>query len=414
MARRAVVHIGTFKTGSTSIQAFLCENAQRLMAQGVYFPTSLGSPNHHGLAIYSLSHRETTGLIRYYGLQDREKREARRVEVREALIAELSSLPHSVSTVVFSNEHLSGLNTTSEVEQLKDLLAPHFDKIEIVVYLRRQDLRIISDYTQKVRDGYSKRLDLQNYKPSEGLDLLSFLDKWADVFGAGSIKPRIFSRSDFINGDLIDDFIAAAGIAADETFQRPAIENAGLSHEAIHFLRVFNEFVPHYIDGHRNPLRQRLLPYFAELFPGDGLRVAKSDVEKLIESVDSSNAAAGEKYFGRKEVFSRDFSRYADEPAPDPTFDEAVRIAAALWNKQAEHVEQLRNQLAALHVLVIANSERTKSMVERILSSDDDRKAYFPTLLEVFSALHEELNETRRQLELERGKNSTPDRRPLG
>ena len=401
MTRRAVVHIGTFKTGSTSIQAFLDTNAERLLNQGVYIPKSLGSPNHHGLAIYSLSHRETTGLIRLYGLQDRQLREARRAEIAEALNSELETLAPAIETVVFSNEHLSGLNTTLEMEQLKSLLSAHFDKIEIVVYLRRQDQRIISDYTQKVRDGFSKPLDLQNYKPSEGLDLTAFLDKWASVFGADAIKPRIFSRTEFINGDLIDDFAATAGIAIDESFAKPEVENVGLTHEAIHFLRAFNEHVPLYVDGHRNPLRHRLLPYLSEDFPGVGLKVTRPEVEKLLNSVEATNSTAGEKYFGRPELFSKELQRYAEEAPADLTFEDAVKIAAALWNRQAEHIELMKNRLAALRVMVVANSDEAKTLADNILDSDDSRREYYPTFLEVFSALHAELQETRRLLRKE-------------
>lgn len=403
MARRAAIHIGTFKTGSTSIQAFLDRNAAVLARQGVYFPKAPGRPNHHGLAIYALSHRETTGLIRYHGLLDREKREAKRAEIAAALRAELEALPATITTVVFSNEHLSGLHRVSEVEELRDLLAPYFEKIDIIVYLRRQDQRIISDYTQKVRDGHAERLDLQDYKPSEGLDLLAFLDKWAGVFGADALKPRVFSREAFTNGDLIEDFMEAAGIEPDQGFLKPQIENAGLSHEAIHFLRAFNGHVPQYVDGERNPLRMRLLPYLAEAFAGAGIQVGKGEVEKLLARVSENNAAAAEKYFGRTELFSDDVSRYEESDRPEPVFEDAVRIAAALWVRQAEHIEALKSQLAALRVSVIANSEQAKALAERILDSDEDRESYYPTLLEVFSSLHAELREARRLLALARG-----------
>lgn len=402
MARRAIVHIGTFKTGSTSIQAFIDANAERLALQGIHVPASIGRPNQHGLAIYALSERETTGLIRFYGLLDRERREAKRAEVAAALNAEMAALPETITTVIFSNEHLSGLNRASEVERLKELLAPHFETIDIVVYLRRQDLRIVSDYTQKVRDGYSKRLNLRDYKPSEGLDLVEFLDKWAGVFGASALIPRIFARSDFVGGDLISDFIAATGIKNDPSFRHPPIENVGLSHKAIHFLRVFNDYVPHYVDGERNEMRTRLLPYLAEAFPGDGLKIARRDAVALMGDVADANAAVGEKYFGRAEIFSDDFSRYAEEGECDPNFEDAIEIAAALWNRQAETIATLRNQLAALRVLAIGSSDKARVMAKRIFEADEENKAYYPTFLESFDALHAELRETRLALEKER------------
>ena len=189
MRRRAILHIGTFKTGSTSIQAFLGDNAALLARQGVYFPHSPGRPNHHGLAVYALSGRMTTGLIRYLELEDADRRETSRTEVAAALNAELSELPIVISTVIFSSEHLCGLQTVEEIERLRQLLAPHFSEIGILVYLRRQDQRIISDYTQKVRDGYVKPLDLKAYRPAEGHDEV------LDPVGVGWGRRRLGSRA---------------------------------------------------------------------------------------------------------------------------------------------------------------------------------------------------------------------------
>ncbi|MFZ5617501.1 MAG: hypothetical protein ACOZAA_09310 [Pseudomonadota bacterium] len=405
IGRRAIVHIGTYKTGSTSIQAFLDANAGLLFAKGFYYPDSLGRPNHHGLAVFALSDRETTGLIRYLNLHDREKREAKRAEIAAALNAELAGLPSEISAVVFSNEHLSGLNTEPEIESLRDLLAPHFDEIKIVVYLRRQDQRIVSDYTQKVRDGYTKPLDPLTYQPAESRDYRAFLEKWAKVFGEDAIAPRIFSRARFVDGDLIDDFLAAIGAPADPAYVRPEMENLGLSHEAIEFLRAFNEYVPHYRNGERNPVRMRLLPFLVEGFPGEGIRLGRGESEALLELVRESNEAVGARYFGGEFPFSNDLSRCGGERASPPSFEEAVKIAAFLWSRQAETINELKaenerrmQQLSALRLLVVAKSDIARSLAERLLAEDPQANDYYPTLLETFMALHAELRDARERL----------------
>lgn len=403
MARRAILHIGTFKTGSTSIQGFLDANADRLAAKGVRFPLSLGRPNHHGLTVYALSERETTGLIRHLNLHDRQEREEKRAAIAADLAAELAALPADVSTVVFSNEHLCGLNTQAEIERLRDLLAPHFDAMTVLVYLRRQDQRIISDYTQKVRDGYTKPLDLLSYEPAERRDHAVFLDKWAAVFGAGALAPRVFSRSRFVDGDLIDDFLEAIGVADDAAFVRPPRENPGLSHEAIEFLRLLNRHLPLYEEGARNSLRDRLLPFLAEAFAGDGVRVSKGEAEALLALVGPSNADVAARYFGGAPAFDNDLSRYPDEPPPAPSFEDAVKIAAHLWTRQAQTINVLKAenerriaQLAALRTLVVVGSDTARSLAGQLLSSDPAANAYYPTLIDAFVALHAELRAARR------------------
>ncbi|NBO66447.1 MAG: hypothetical protein EBU88_16655, partial [Acidobacteria bacterium] len=49
--RRLILHIGTEKTGSTSIQTFLSLNHRRLAANGIGVPTCLGTPLHFRLQL---------------------------------------------------------------------------------------------------------------------------------------------------------------------------------------------------------------------------------------------------------------------------------------------------------------------------------------------------------------------------
>lgn len=46
-----ILHIGAEKTGTTTIQEFLTLNRERLLAQGVHFPMSVGLKNHTRLAV---------------------------------------------------------------------------------------------------------------------------------------------------------------------------------------------------------------------------------------------------------------------------------------------------------------------------------------------------------------------------
>jgi hypothetical protein len=60
--RRVVLHIGTAKTGTSSIQMFLVRNAEALAAQGILVPASplsglRGAQSHRKLAAYALGAR---------------------------------------------------------------------------------------------------------------------------------------------------------------------------------------------------------------------------------------------------------------------------------------------------------------------------------------------------------------------
>lgn len=407
MKRRAVIHIGTFKTGSTSIQYFLDQNRNLLKEGGYFVPQSLGAPNHHGLAVYALSYREVTGLIRFLQLEERDAREQARANFVRMLSEEMQALDSKTHTVLFSNEHLSGLNTVGEIKTLRDLLAPHFDEFKILVYLRRQDQRIISDYTQKVRDGYTKPLDILNYEPAESTDYFSFIAKWAEVFGEEAIAPRIFARQNFQNGDLIDDFCLAAEIPIQTDFERPASENTGLSHKATQFLRAINEFIPARKDGSPNKFRERLLPYLASSYPGRGITPDPKTANKLLERVRANNEALGEKYFSGGDPFPA-FSP-SNNTDDDLTIVDAVEISAELWTKQSTLIEELRCDIRRLgrenNLLRKSNGSDVglELLLDLFQKNDPAWNDYFPSLISNFEMLCHDLAHARERIkELER------------
>ncbi|MGH6876239.1 MAG: hypothetical protein ACREHV_02550, partial [Rhizomicrobium sp.] len=54
MLSRCWLHIGTGKTGTTSIQHHLARNRRALLAQGYLYAMAPGSGNHHALSAFAL------------------------------------------------------------------------------------------------------------------------------------------------------------------------------------------------------------------------------------------------------------------------------------------------------------------------------------------------------------------------
>src|SRR5437016_5255870 len=105
MIARCFLHIGTEKTGTTTIQSFLAQNRDRLREQGVMYPSAPGNHNHIALAAYAL---RRTGITARHRLRQPETfREVRqfRDELIDNLDAELRNA--NASNLIFSNEHLS-------------------------------------------------------------------------------------------------------------------------------------------------------------------------------------------------------------------------------------------------------------------------------------------------------------------
>ncbi|MDH3871116.1 MAG: hypothetical protein OEU44_02765, partial [Gammaproteobacteria bacterium] len=202
---KAILHIGTEKTGTTSIQSCLAANRNCLSDMGYAYPFSPGRMNHRKLAVYAMSHDRTDDFCRRNGLLGHEQRISWQEAFRNEFILEISQLDHSIHTVILSSEHLqSRLNSSEDVARLHELLASLFSDIKVLVYLRRQDKAATSRYSTALKAGYSMKSILP---PSGGnrrfYDYEHLLDIWSTVFGRKHVVPRIFDRREFVDDDLI-------------------------------------------------------------------------------------------------------------------------------------------------------------------------------------------------------------------
>lgn len=152
---RAFVHIGTHKTGSTSLQYWLAQHAEDLVRDhgiGVYRPIH---PNGRELALWCANSDRSIPTIREIPewRTDAWRNQAYDHIRRETLRPD--------ETLVFSNETLSLLRTTDELERLRDLLAPR--RIEIIYVTRRREDFLRSWREQLTRDGFTPSTDQSSF-----------------------------------------------------------------------------------------------------------------------------------------------------------------------------------------------------------------------------------------------------------
>jgi hypothetical protein len=192
MSRRIIFHIGPAKTGTSSLQDSLYAAQDHLMAQGVAYPT-LGRydrmpklPGHHGLPAALQA-----GLA-----------------LPVPLMEWIGDLPRD-HVVVFSSEDFSNL----AVEQVAALAAQiPGAEVEVVYYARRWDRLMPSVWQELVKHGssrsYPEFLNQQTAAPRASfyLNYAMVLDRWAQVFGTGSIRLWSFDNAIEETGDIVAHF----------------------------------------------------------------------------------------------------------------------------------------------------------------------------------------------------------------
>ncbi len=92
---------------------------------------------------------------------------------------------------------------------LAEYLRTEFEDIQVVCYLRRQDLMATSRINEGLRAGFPQRW-FPNVSDNGTLpplyDYQTLIKRWSVAFGESAIKLRIFERSKLTGGSVVADF----------------------------------------------------------------------------------------------------------------------------------------------------------------------------------------------------------------
>lgn len=326
--RRAVLHIGTEKTGSTSIQR--CLAARRGTLPGVRYALSPGIENHTGLAAYAQDDAVHDDLRQALGVASEDVAAYRRRLERD-LAAEVDA--HGASVFLFSNEHCqSRLCRSGEVGRLACLLHRFFDEVRVVVYLRRQDRLAVSRHATTIRYGATDRdVFAQSDVPPDYWDYEALLDRWAGAFGEASLVVRLYERASLASGSVVADFARIAGFSAPEG--EDLRENRSLAPAALELLRLMNPHLPVLEpDGRPGEARGPLVDWLEAMFPGTGPRPARAEARAFLDRFAASNERVRRAWFsGRATLFDEDFDDYPETAEALPAPAALAEVAAALW-----------------------------------------------------------------------------------
>jgi hypothetical protein len=352
--RTAILHIGTEKTGTTTIQDCLNLNRAALAERGWGYPASFGGKGCQHLAMHAMHVGHCEDLHARLGLDSEEKRREFNAEVKVRFLREMAALPQTIHTVILSSEYFhSRLRQEDELRGLRDLLAGAFDRIRILVYLRRQDQVAVSHYSTGMRAGSTRREVLPEVGESDcyyNYDLL--LAKWAAAFPEAEITPRLFRRDEWPGGDLVHDFLDACGIEDRQGLRPPERRNESISAPAQEFLRQMNLSFPA-VDGRADRHRGELVALVASTFAGPGKLPSREAATRFYRVFEPSNERLRRQWLPqRQQLFDDDFSMYPALPAEDPSFAEVFAVAAVLVRKlRAEaayregRIAQMKNRL---------------------------------------------------------------------
>jgi hypothetical protein len=301
-----VLHIGSGKTGTSSIQYLLKENRELLAAQGVLYPRTPGRQRHVRLGLYVKSDSELDRQMSWQRMKH-DSPGAFRASFRRRLLAEIAET--GAHRVLMSDEAMYGMSD-SALRRLRDLTDQLARSVRVVVYLRRQDDHLCSRYQQVVKIGEVRRLAERTEQMdfSSTYDYRARLQRWEELVSPTELVVRPFERSGFRDGSLFQDFLDAAGL--DVRLPEPGPQdsrNESLDAETVEFVRILNLYrVEH--EGARPGLidNGKVVRRLAQVSDGPTLTLPETALDAFMATWEDGNRAVARDFLGtgRTELFT--------------------------------------------------------------------------------------------------------------
>lgn len=239
--RRAILHVGPPKTGTTVLQRVFLENKDLLLAHGILYPGT--NENHYH---FQTAFSDTPSRL---------------IQVQRDGIASVA-LPEFIATfkrdfetelensgahtIVVSSEYFMGMSR-SEVGSMLAYLGTFVDEIQAIYYLRDPGSHYLSAVLQNIRDGR-----LSGTVPLVDGDLPSYtrnadaICRLAEIF-SGRLIVREYRSPESGGFDIVQDFLQAAGLGAIEGLRSSGRrDNTGMGHATAAIVALVNARIPQF------------------------------------------------------------------------------------------------------------------------------------------------------------------------
>lgn len=263
------LHIGTQKTGTTSIQGFCKDNGQVLESKGYCYP------------IFPYTYPRVSNDRNAHFLMGRIlDADGNRMTEKEKRIYQegmntIQDLFLKYDNVILSDEHIWQTTFRERPdfwEQIKQEGENYGFQVKIIVYLRRQDEFIGSLWNQVVKIAIRPERCQQTFDEYidklpgiSQLDYYQKLESISNVLGMENVIVRVFEKSRFYCGSIYADFLKTINLDLTEEFKiLQKVKNLGLAGNTHEIKRILNS-LPELKDKKKNNFLRDILLDFSEI-----------------------------------------------------------------------------------------------------------------------------------------------------
>lgn len=339
--QKCLLHIGTEKTGTTSVQHYLASNRRELRKQGVIYPVGVKSSHSSLWEFAALAQdepwKQDTG--RAFGITDATSQDRFADDLRQSLENEFSN-HGAASTLVISSEHFqSRLHREESIAKLKAFLDPWVESYEVVIFFRRQDRFALSLLSTLLKSA----VQLPEVPATELLRITPryyeynmIFQRWMNIFGLEAMNAQIYKENHIPGNDIVAEFCRAASIPQLDV--KPTQLNVSLNKKGFHFLRALNEIAPTIPGSLSNQNRVDLVRAVSANFAGKYYPISRDEAQEFYNEYQLTNKNLQSIAFPdhKGDLFDDDFSEYpVAAEALEPDYREMVEVALHVWSNRA-------------------------------------------------------------------------------
>lgn len=322
--KNLILHIGTNKTGSTTIQNFLRENSHELANEGYYYPM--------GGAYYYPP--ESSASLLAHALREKQPKYIGNIKIdKSSCISDIRRdiINSDCKNIIISSEHFSLAREKTQIQNIFNIFEDLFKSIKVIIYLRRQDSYIESLWSQRIKLGMiTKSFEdffAEQTKTSSALDYYQLLAPWSEIFGIENITVKPFEKTQFVDHDLLTDFLEYIGykfIPVNNTLQ-----NTSPSTEYLEALRMFTKSIK---DVNERMIFARIFRKLPIKFDNNKYTFLTNEKRKLLlDKFNESNQRIAQEYLARQDRTLFYENKLSDLPVfPGIKFERFTEISSCL------------------------------------------------------------------------------------
>lgn len=349
--KKCFLHIGSEKTGTTSLQEFLKINSEALAEQSYFIPKSMGPNEHIDLVCLFANSNKTFSRRRRLGLKNASQIDNHRQELSIKINEEMSKAANPSDILIISSERLfTVISDYDEITSLKNFLLKFCEQIEIIAYIRPQHEFALSIYSTALKNG-SKEISCfppikEGTQRGRSYNYYKVLSFWQSHFRDSNLSVRKFQKKSLVDGDTIKDFSKLTGIQL-TGLVIPKNHNVTLNAQAQMFLQHFNKYIPAANSKSSSIQRGNVNKILTNNFSGPGQIPDKAKAVEFYEQFKSSNESVRKEWFASDaHLFDITFNKYPEtSQIVSLPIDKCFELFAKIYMVNTNKIAKLSKQV---------------------------------------------------------------------